>query len=356
LAAELHITAQEYQGAKRLLQELDVLEERKFQGKPVLVEKVQRLDHAANYERLGESWELAKNRSHKEQALVHSLDSIILMPAIPKDVTALADLSADDLEAVLELAKNAAVLDSVNPSRLLYSPLLWDIDPKKLTKISPTLDKSKFKALIDKVMKKPGSDLSGHSDPVAAQVVSAGILPTYNVKSSGKEKKYSFAPYAGALLTSAAQKSVLEKARAIVACLRFGNEAASITKIRSPGAILYALLDATRGHRVGYHSELKEQYGMLVKKGIGRIEQAGDRYAFVLIPTEDNLLACRLATELITSGQVLGDKDPLSAQAALHLVSGEISHPIREVSVAKKRRPARADDLAGIVEAVRQVQ
>jgi hypothetical protein len=122
-------------------------------------------------------------------------------------------------------------------------------------------------------------------------------------------------------------------------------------------AILRTLMDANRGHRLGDHSELKEQYGMLVKKGIGRIEATPNgRYAFALIPTEDNLLACRLALELITSGEVLSDKDPLAAQAAMYLVSGAISHPIREVKVAKKKRPARADDLAGLVEAVRQVQ
>jgi hypothetical protein len=56
LAAELQITPQEYQSAKRLLQELDVLSEKTALGKPVLVEKVQHLDHSANYKRLGESW------------------------------------------------------------------------------------------------------------------------------------------------------------------------------------------------------------------------------------------------------------------------------------------------------------
>lgn len=357
LAAELQITPQEYQSAKRLLQELDVLSEKTALGKPVLVEKVQRLDHSANYKRLGESWAAAKGRSEKEQALVHALDTIIDAPAAPDDVDALANLGGKDQEAVLELAKNAAVLDAVTGSDLLYSPLLWDVDPKKFGKVAAKLDKPKFRALIDQVAKRPGIDLAYHTDPIAAQAVSAGILPSYKVMSSGLEKTYSFAPYAGALLTSPAQKSILEKARAIVACLRFGSEAATITRIRSPGAVLNTLMDKSRGYKIGYHDELKEQYGMLLKKGIGRIEQASSgRYAFVLLPTEDNLLACRLAYELITTSEVLSDKDPQAAQAAIHLISGEISHPIREVKVAKKKRPARADDLAGIVEAVRQVK
>lgn len=357
LSAELQITAQEYQGAKRLLQEIDVLEEKTVRGKPVLVEKVQRLDHSANYRRLGESWSAAKNRSAKEQALVHALDTIIESPAAAEDVDALADLDDEDQGAVLELAKNAAVLDEVHGSDVLFSPLLWDVDPKKFGKVIAKLDRTKFRSLLEQVAKRPGTDLTYHADPIAAQAVSAGVLPSYQVTSSGIEKTYSFAPYAGSLLTTPAQKSILEKARAIVACLRFGSEAASITRIRFPTAILNAMMDKNRGHRIGYHDELKEQYGMLVKKGIGRIERATNgRFAFVLLPTDDNLLACRLAYELITAGEVLSDKDQQVSQAAVHLNSGEISHPIREVKVAKKKRPARADDLAGIVEAVRQVK
>lgn len=357
VTAELQITPQEYQSAKRLLLETDLLRERTILGKRVLIENVERLDHAGNYNRLGESWVNTQNRSPKEQALVHALDLVIDVPAAPNDIDALTNLDRDDRAAVLELAKNAAVLDEVSGSDLLYSPLLWDVDPKKFAKVASKVKTGDLRILLDKVAKNPGFDLAVRKDPAAALVVSAGILPTYSVTSSGIEKSYSFAPYAGPLLTTPAQKSILEKARAIVACLRFGSEAATISRIRSPRAILNALMDRSRGYRIGYHDELKEQYGMLVKKGIGRIERAADgRYAFVLLPTPDNLLACRLALELVTTGVVMSDIDPHAAQAAVHLITGDISHPIREVKIAKKKRPARADDLAGLVEAVRQVK
>jgi hypothetical protein len=265
-------------------------------------------------------------------------------------------ISEEEVDAVIELGKNAAVLDTVS-DEILYSPLLWDVDPKKLARVAGKLNRTDFKSRIEKIVKRPGTTIDPSTDPIAAQIVSAGILPTFSVKSSGKEKSYSFAPYSGSLLSSPAQKSILEKARAIVACLRFGSEEAVITKIRYPSAIIRRLLDAGQNHRLGEHSELRQQYGMLVKKGVGRIERTTNgRFTFALIPTEDNLLACRLAYEFITSGEVLSDKDPLTAQAAMHLVNGTISHPIREVKVAKKKRPARADDLAGLVEAVRQVR
>lgn len=356
VTSELQITPQEYQSAKRLLQELDILEERIILGRSVLVEKVQRLDHAANYERLGESWTSSRGRSAKEEALVYCLDAVISTPGVMEDIDALADLSDEDVDAVIELGKSAAVLDTVS-DEILYSPLLWDVDPNRLAQVAGVLDRTEFKTHIDKIMKRPGTTIDPNTDPIAAQIVSAGILPTFSVKSSGKEKSYSFAPYSGSILSSPAQKLVLEKARAIVACLRFGSEEAVITRIKDPAAIIRQLLDSGHNHRLGEHSELKQQYGMLVKKGVGRIERTSNgRFTFALIPTEDNLLACGLAREFITSGEVLSHKDPSTAQAAIHLVSGNISHPIREVKVARKKRPARADDLASLVEAVRQVK
>jgi len=212
LTSELQITPQEYQSAKRLLQDHDVLSERTIQGKEVLVENVQRLDHVANYERLGESWVSSKKRSEKEEALVHGLDKVIELPVAAVDVDAFANLDAEDVEAVLELAKNAAILDTVSGD-ILYSPLLWDVDPKKLARVAGKIDDQAFKAVIEKVAQRPGTVVDYRSNPAAAQIVSAGILPTYAVKSSGKERSYAFAPYTGSILLSAAHKAVLEKAR-----------------------------------------------------------------------------------------------------------------------------------------------
>lgn len=149
---------------------------------------------------------------------------------------------------------------------------------------------------------------------------------------------------------------MLEKARAIVACLRYGSEAATITRIRNPLWILNAITDRSRDYKLKPHSELKLQYGMLVSKQIGRVIAAGssDRYIFQLIPTEDNLRACGIARELLsTAGEVMADKDPNAA--ALHLVNGTIEHPLREVKLARKKRPARSDELADLVERLQSV-
>lgn len=354
-AHELGIHPAEYTVAKRMLLESDLIEERTTKtGKAVLNEKVSRIDHSDHYRRVGELWLSRSHRTSKEEAIIHTLDAIIDAPQAIGDLDPLHGLKKDDLSAVLELGCNAGIIDSVDPAKkYYYSPLLWDVNPKKLAEFLKTASASSFGDVL-KRMKKPGSDVTGEEDPLLMQAISGGILPSYRVNSTGGKRVYSFTPYTGGLLSSETQKTVLDKARCLVACLRYGSEAATITRIRNPLLILNAITDSSRNYSLKPHSELKLQYGMLISKQIGRVTQVGERYAFQLIPTEDNLRACAIATELLSSGEVMGEKD-LGASAALHMVNGTIEHPLREVKIARKKRPARADELNDLVERLQSV-
>ena len=56
VAAELQIIGADFDATTRLLEEVDLLEDRKTRtGRRVFHEKVERLDYLSNYERLGES-------------------------------------------------------------------------------------------------------------------------------------------------------------------------------------------------------------------------------------------------------------------------------------------------------------
>ena len=356
-AIELGLSPPEYAAAMRLLMEGDLVEERTTrQGKRVLNEKVNRLIHAENYRRIGELWLSRDQRSPKEEALIYTLDRVIQSPAVVDQIDALQNLKRPDRDAVLELGGNAGIVDSVDEEkRIYYSPLLWDVSPKKLAAFLKQADQTSFSQILMKTKNRPGSDFTNLEDPLVVQAVSGGILPSYRVTSTGGPRVYGFSPYTGELLTCDEEKVILDKARALVACLRYGGEAATITRIKNPLWILKAITDPSRSYRLKPHSELKLQYGMLIGKQLGRIIQTPNgRYIFELIPTEDNLRACAIAKELLSYGEVMGEKDR-DANAALHLVNGTIEHPLREVKVAKKKRAARADELAGLVERLQAV-
>jgi len=359
-ALELGISPPEYGAAKRFLMEADLVEERTTRlGKQVLHEKVTRLDHGSNYQRIGELWVQEKRATPKERAFIYTLDTLVERPAALNEIDALDNLGTEDRKGLLELGSNAALIDVFNSGeqRLYYSPLLWDVGPAKLAEFLKRVTVDEFSALLSKLAGKAGVDFTDNADTIVLQAISGGILPSYKVKSSGGARVYSFAPYTGALLSSDEEKVVLDKARNIVACLRYGAEAATVTRIRNPLWVLGALTDRHRNYRLKPHSELKAQYGMLVTKQVGRVLRVdrSDRYVFELIPTEDNLRACAIAGELLSGGgEVMGQKDP-GAKAALHLVAGRIEHPLHEVKVAKKKRPARADELAELVGTLRSV-
>jgi hypothetical protein len=355
-AIELGIHPAEYNVAKRLLMEVDLIEERTTRsGKNVINEKVNRLNHADNYKRVGELWLMRGGKSHKEDALVHTFDEIVQSPRDITTIDAIRELGRADRSAVLELATNAGVLDTVDEAkRVFYSPLLWDVNRENLAAFLATARGTAFSTVLQKTSK-PGTDFTRTKDPLVIQAITGGVLPSYRVLSTGGERLYSFTPYTGGMLTSDTEKVILDKARALVSCLRYGSEAATITRIKNPLWILSALMDAKRGHRLSPHSELKLQYGMLVAKQIGRvIATSSNRYMFELIPTDDNLRACAIAGELLSTGELMGEKDR-DASAALHLVNGSIQQPLREVKIARKRRPARSDELADLVERLQSV-
>ncbi len=356
-AIELGISPPEYSSARRLLLEVDLIEERTTRlGKQVLNEKVNRLNHADNYRRIGELWLTRDHRTHKEEALIHTLERVVQVPTEIDAIDALRGLKKQDRDSVLELGSNAGVIDSVDEDRrVYYSPLLWDVSPKKLAAFLKKANATSFNEVLKKTRTKQGTDFTNDNDPLIVQAISGGILPSYGVTSTGGRRVYAFAPYTGGLLSSDEEKTVLDKSRALVACLRYGSEAATITRIKNPLWILDALTDSARSYRLRPHSELKLQYGMLIGKQLGKVIQSSNgRYIFELIPTEDNLRACAIARELLSSGEVMGEKDP-GATAALHLVNGTIEHPLHEVKIAKKKRAAKADELADLVERLQSV-
>jgi hypothetical protein len=353
-ALELGMTVPEFAAAKRFLEDADLVEDKVTRtGKPVLVEKVERLNHAENYRRVGDLWLVGKDHSQKEEAIIHALDQVVSSPAELNTVDPLRQLPPSDRNAVLEVGGNAGILEVIQDRQILYTPLLWDVNPKKLAEFLKAANRTAFQQVVSTIRAKAGTDVTTTMDSVVLQAIQGGILPSYRVNSTAGERIYSFAPYLGSLLASDEEKTILDKARAIVASLRYGNEAATITRIRQPILILNKLTDASRSYRIGPHSELKQQYGMLVSKQIGRVIAARNgRYYFELIPSKDNLRACRIAAELITTGENVGEKDP-GTDAAILLVSGTITHPLREVRVAKRKRSARADELADLVDQLR---
>jgi hypothetical protein len=117
------------------------------------------------------------------------------------------------------------------------------------------------------------------------------------------------------------EKSLLEKARALVACVRYGQHFAGVTRIKFPLLILEKL--RTR-KCLNAHSEILRQYSVLHKFGVGRITKNRfytDRYNFDLIDNEENMRALDLAIQYLTVKEVT-KTDPKIDEARQLLLPG----------------------------------
>lgn len=231
-----------------------------------------------------------------EQASVTVLADTITRPIDLADLEGRHGLSKDVSRVMVEIGETGTYLRQHrldDATRILYSPLYGDNNPEKAHAIVKRYGDSQVTGLIEQIDGTQGipyKHLPG--DPLLRDAVLAGLVLTPSVRN----EKFVFTPQQG---TAPEETIVLDKARAILACVRYGQHFAGITRIFSPRAIIDKLVDKKH---LAPHSEQAEQYGLLVKKGIGRVGKVGSKWQFSVIDTEDNMKALRTARDLLDTG------------------------------------------------------
>jgi hypothetical protein len=112
----------------------------------------------------------------------------------------------------------------------------------------------------------------------------------------------------------------------LVACVRYGQHFAGVTRIKFPLLILEKL---RTNKRLGAHSEILRQYSVLHKLGLGRITKDRffpSRYNFDLIDNEENMRALDLAIQYLTVKEVT-KSDPRLDEAKQLLLPGIYGSP-----------------------------
>jgi len=244
---------------------------------------------------------------------------------------------------------------------MLFAPMLWDLDPKRVSSAVGQLGSNAgLRQIMGKIQGAASGteltllELSTKEQQLATKAITIGLLPTFPVNSVSGEKAFTFTPYSGALISEPSEREILSKARAIVACVRYGQRYAGASKILYPNALLRSLLDSQKNYSLKAHSEAKQQYGQLVLRGVGRIVKEDSRYAFQLIPSEENQRAVRLAVELINRNQIMEERNLTIPRADQLSAPGTIGNEFDGISLAHKRKRAGDDELEDLVEILRR--
>ena len=143
--------------------------------------------------------------------------------------------------------------------------------------------------------------------------------------------EFLFAPRGG---LASEERIILDKARAILACVRYGQKFAAGRPILYPKRILETLRDNKRFRRG--HPDLYSQYGVLVEKLIGHpIQESSDRWNFVINDTPENMKAFDIAISLLEIGESPAARIDLEARNALLGTANYLSPPSTRARLAK---------------------
>lgn len=300
-----------------------------------------------SYENLGKRWfQLAPTEI--ERASITLLDNVA---TFPRDEVAIKKwLGLDDAGYghVMAIGEAGALIDRYTMptgETVLYSPLTVEEKPDAILELSRRYSGNRIIATMNDVRAQQGVPVEfvkSTQREIVLEGVMSGVLCPVQIASGGQEHTFLFTPHGG---LQPEERVILEKARAILACVRCGEHFAQTRKILYPKRILETLRDRKR---FAYpRPDFPEQYGLLVTKQIGFMEEDKGRlgfYNFFLYDTPENMHALDIAIDLLEYGQTPTSKLEVDAREFLG-VSGSFSGTL-PTRTRLNRRAVRSREMA----------
>ena len=259
------------------------------------------------YHDLGARWQQL-GPGEIETATLVALERVATVPqpeaALRRDLG--LDTAAFDTILALGTAGMVLARHGADPeTAVLYSPLTVEERPDALLALTARFPEARVVRALESVRRQQGVPLGmlRTDDPsVVREAIALGVLCPVRIAHGGADQAFLFSPY-GQLRPE--ERVILEKARALLACVRFGEHYAAVRPIQYPQRILETLRDRKTFRYP--RPDVPEQYGLLVRQQIGTI--APDRarsgfYHFHLHDTPENRRALTIAIDLLNLGQV----------------------------------------------------
>ena len=310
LAAELGITGIELKPVLHVLEEVDFASVVSASSKIKRIEL--RIPELRNgYTDLGDYWmQLGPNEI--ERAAITVLNDVASFPLNELDVKGSLGLDSKSFDTIIAIGHEGALIDKYQSSdggMVLYSPLTIEEKPQSLLTLAQKFPENDVIAALQEVKQRQGlvTELfTNKNRNVIDQAVVLGVLSPVQINMAGQDRLFLFSPKGG---LQKEERIILEKARAILACVRCGEHYSLKRKILYPQRILETLRD----NKTFKYSrpDVPEQYGLLVTKQIGYIDNdifKPGYYNFHLYDTPENMHALNIAISMLNSEQL-----PISA-------------------------------------------
>lgn len=314
-AAQLGIGGSELPVILHELEEIDFVRMKRARG------EIERVDlripvFRDGYEELGARLK-ALNPSEIEQAGLAVLQDLIQVPQKEADLIQSLGMGSAEYSILRDVMRDGQLLqvETVSGERIVYTPLTVDNDPLAYLRWYDRFP-SQVSAALNILIQNQGLSISSpsvSSNPALNEAIQTGVFMPVEVDGATGMQRFLFAPRGGLMPE---ERVVLDKARAILACVRYGETFAAGRKILYPRLILERLRDYKR-FKHG-HPDLLTQYGLLALKGIGHpIDEGRGRWNFKILDTEDNMKALAIAIDMLEIGETPTAKIDLEAQNAI---------------------------------------
>lgn len=353
VAEQLDISPYAYSQVVELLEHTEFVYDVKRRGQKIISFSENVPYHQTLYDRLGESWREG-GPSQLEQEMVALVDRLAMSPVPAEDLDRELGLDRRDVPRLLEVGKAADLVKGVNliEGEVLYSPFFGFENPEVLAELLGTHGAGRVAEELTAVREHQGLPLDESKYPALADAISRGfVLAPSVVRPDKVEQPFASVPYLPDKELLTVRKSVLEKALAVVACVRCGQHFGGVTSTREPIYVLNALLDPGRGYKLRPHSSHMRQYQMLYRMQIVDFIPSGSWVSPKLITTEDNLEAVRIARDLLAFGEPLEDRIADDEARALLSLDSPYQAPLQTVHRRRGRLTLKDRDYRAVLDA-----
>lgn len=296
------------------------------------------------YEDLGTAWHQRKP-GEIEQQFVPVIDRLSQAPMPLESLEDALGLDHKAIPHILEVGTGSGLIRTLRTidGDIAYSPFFAFENPAALESIAMDHGPDKFASELAAVRSKQGLEISAAKFPLLTDAVAAGLIMAPSVKKpDGGFASYAALPYAADSQLLKARKPVLEKALAVLACLRSAERYAEHNTL-GPAALVNVidkLLDPNRGF-LNPNSAHRRQYELIRNAGI--IEFApdtlpGGRWVTpVFKKSDDNREALSLARDLILHGELMGKRVDDNVASEMLNAGTQFNAPIQTMNRLRKQ-------------------
>jgi hypothetical protein len=266
------------------------------------------------YRVLGEAWR-GRAPTELEQQMVLLVDHLADAPQPVEEMASRMGLDTAVVPHLLEVGQRAELVKTIPllDGDVAYSPFFGFEKPDLIGELVHDYGPEQLALAFAALRAEQGMPVT-NAQPLLQDAIARGLLLAPAVeRPGGALQPFATLPYTLDPELLRSRKPVLEKALAVLACLRCGQHFGGATSL-SPGALVSVidkLLDPRRGFLMP-HSSHERQYRLMHNAGMLAFDpdlMAGGTWVTPrFIDTQDNRDALRIARDLITHGEPLAGR------------------------------------------------